>query len=389
MFRGLMVAPSAAMLVAILGVGCGGQSMVQDRAAAPGKIDAPTQPSLTPSPPSKASSPEQTPQPTPPAAQATPKVPPSPSTEAEAKPPAESPIPTPSQAAPRPQQQTPEGGPAKALDMRTVGEVPATRKEIEEKVQYAGMMFTFKPSQRVLASDNAEAKGLLSQAKEKAAEARARLAAGDLTAANALVNESYRLLSLATAMVPSEDVLAMERARYADLREGLAHAKELYGDAYDRVAAQEGEQAVVAYDVGQVGGLAREAEALAGHGRYGQANELLVKARALVDTALAKMLHQQVVTYTVDVSTPKKEYEYELGRYVSYEELIPVAIQTHAPDTGKMVLINRTVEKARWMAAEAKKTAAAGDYPKAIRMITDASKEVRKALKIIGVKTYE
>lgn len=290
---------------------------------------------------------------------------------------------------PRPKPQAPESEPAKALDMRTAGEVPATRKEIEEKVQYAGMMFTFKPSQRVLASDNAEAKALLNQAKEKAAEAKARLAAGDLSAANDLVNESYRLLSLATALVPSEDVLAMEQGRYSELHKGLEHAKELYGDAYDRIMTQEGEKAVVPYDAGKVGELTKQAEALAGQGRYTQANEHLIKARALIDAAMAKMLHQQVVTYTVDVSTPKKEFEYELGRYASYEELIPAAIEMHAPDSGKMLLINRTIEKAQWMAAEAKNTAAAGDYPKAIRMITDASKEVRKALKIIGVKTYE
>ncbi|VAW88481.1 hypothetical protein MNBD_GAMMA18-2299, partial [hydrothermal vent metagenome] len=38
------------------------------------------------------------------------------------------------------------------------------------------------------------------------------------------------------------------------------------------------------------------------------------------------------------------------------------------------------------MAATAKETAASGDYPRAIAMILDATKEIRKALRLMGVK---
>jgi hypothetical protein len=51
-----------------------------------------------------------------------------------------------------------------------------------------------------------------------------------------------------------------------------------------------------------------------------------------------------------------------------------------------MKLIDRSVEKGMSMRDKALEMADKGKYPVAIRMIIDATKEIRRALRIMGVK---
>ena len=97
------------------------------------------------------------------------------------------------------------------------------------------------------------------------------------------------------------------------------------------------------------------------------------------------LLHEQTIRYELTLDTPEDEYKYELDRYIGYEELIDVAIEQKKPSQGQLMLVNRSADKGRKMAAAARQKATEGDYPMAIRLIIDATDEVRRALRIMGI----
>lgn len=261
-----------------------------------------------------------------------------------------------------------------------------SEKELKQKVSYARMMFMSKSSKRVAASDNAEAKAMLDDSKSKMEQAKSALDAGDLATAQGLIDDSMRLFNAASIMVPSEAVIAEQRKRYEDLLKELEQSKATHQENYDRMVKKEGKEAGVEYDAEQVDILVVEAGKLAAEKDYDSAAATVDSANRMVNEAITTMLKDQIITYELNIDTPEGEWAYELDRYLGYEELIPIAIENKKPNKGQLFLINRSVDKAKGMADIARETAAAGEYPKAIAQVMDATKEVRKALRLMGVK---
>ena len=277
------------------------------------------------------------------------------------------------------------GGLPEALQLSTLRKVPLSESELLAKVKYADVMLQMGVAKRIVVSDHEQAKALLEQARNKLAAAQQALTNHELAQADELVNQYYRTMAIATTLVPSPHQIQMAKSRHQQHIDGLQHAKELHQQAYQNRQAK----LQLEYDTLQVLELEQQAEQLRKQEDYAHANQHLEQARMLVDLATMAMLHQQTVVYEVDVSTPEKEFDYEVGRFVSYEELIPVAIEMKRPNKMQLMLINRRISKGEWMAQQAKLTAEQNDYPKAIRMIMDASAEIRKALKLMKVKVYE
>ncbi len=259
-------------------------------------------------------------------------------------------------------------------------------KELKQKVSYSRMMFMSKSSKRVAASNNDDAKAMLTESKEKMNQARVSLDGGDLQAAQTLINDSMRMFNAAAILVPSEAVIAEQRKRYTDLVKVLEANRATHQENFDRMVKKDGKEAGVEYDAEQVDVLVHEASKLAAEKDYISAAATVDSANRMVNSATSEMLHDQTITYEINVDTPEGEWAYELDRFLGYEELIPVAMENKKPKKSMMFLINRNIKKSEKMANKARETAAAGDYPRAIAMILDATKEVRKALRLMGVK---
>ena len=73
--------------------------------------------------------------------------------------------------------------------------------------------------------------------------------------------------------------------------------------------------------------LVKEAEGLAANDQYQEAVKRITSANEMLTAALAALLESQTVVYDKNFATAQDEYEYELSRYGSYEELIPLAIE--------------------------------------------------------------
>jgi hypothetical protein len=105
----------------------------------------------------------------------------------------------------------------------------------------------------------------------------------------------------------------------------------------------------------------------------------------MITTAIQQMLNSQTIVYDLNFESPKEEYEYELKRFGGYEELIPIAVEQKQPNEGTKNLMQSFVEKGQKKRSIAIETAQGGDYPRAVAMLQDATKDIRRALRMVGV----
>lgn len=204
-----------------------------------------------------------------------------------------------------------------------------TAEQIKQKLSFADMLIGSSASaKRVAVSTNTEAQALAAQAKDQLTAARTTLGAGDNNRAMESVNEALRLMNNATRLVPDQQGVDY-KSRYAALLEQI-HG---FDTSYQRNVAQgmkpnkSGEE----LDKAKYAKAMSEAESLAGKGDYENAVKRLESANELITAALSAMLHEQTMVYDKSFASPKDEYEFELSRYRSYAELVPVAIEQRRP----------------------------------------------------------
>jgi tetratricopeptide (TPR) repeat protein len=259
-----------------------------------------------------------------------------------------------------------------------------TEAEVKQKLSYAEMVINSSaPMQRVEASDNVQAKRLAAQAKEQIGNAHSALAAGDTGAAMRAVDEALRLMSASTRMVPDQAGPDYYKVRYSDLVDQIHGFVGSYQRNLARgVKPKPGKE----LDKTQYDRLMREGEALAAKGQYEDAVKRLKSANDMLTAALAALLESQTVVYDKNFATPKEEYDYELARYGSYEDLIPLAIEQRKPTEEVTAMMDVLAKRAKEIRDEAVALAAKGDHKQAIMALQAATERLQKALGLAGVQ---
>ena len=259
-----------------------------------------------------------------------------------------------------------------------------TADQVKQKLSFADMMTASSAAaKRVAASTNTEAKQHAAEAKQQLVTARAALGAGDNNAAMAAVDEALRLMSSATALVPDQGISEEDKARYAELLDQVRG----FESSYQRNLKQGMKsKAGGELDKNQFDRMMNEANVLAGKGQYGEAIKQVEAANELITAALSAMLDSQTVVYEKNFSTPKDEYEYELARYGSYVELVPVAIEQRGPAPQTISMMDELTKRAKEIHDEALGLAKKSDYKMAIMALQAATERVQKALRLAGVQ---
>lgn len=265
-----------------------------------------------------------------------------------------------------------------------VRKVDVSNSEVKQKLSYASLVAMSKPAKRVKNSSNSEAKLLLESSQKKLGEARVLQQAGDNRGAMLLIDEALRNMSLASQMVPSESIKNEQQQRYHAAVKLLAQQEKSYKDASERLLSQGGD--VVEYNQDDVSVFRSKAKLHADEKDYAAAISDIQQADRVVTTALNEMLDSQTIKYELNLDTPQGEYEYEHNRYLGYAELVPVAIEEKKPSKGQMMLLNGFVDKSKSMNAKGEAMAEEGNFPDAIRLMQEATKQVRRALRMLGVK---
>ncbi len=259
-----------------------------------------------------------------------------------------------------------------------------TADQIKQKLAFAEMLIGSSASaKRVAASNNTEAQTLITQAKDQLAAARTALGASDNHRAMESVNEALRLMNNATRLVPDQQVVDY-KSRYAALLEQIQG----FETSHQRNVAQ-GMKPIkpgAELDKAKYGKLMSEAESLAAKGDHENAVKRLESANELITAALSAMLHEQTMVYDKSFASPKDEYEFELSRYRSYAELVPVAIEQRRPAPQTITLMDEQTNRAKEVYAEAVALAAKGDHKMAVMAMQAATERVQKALRLAGVQ---
>ncbi len=260
-----------------------------------------------------------------------------------------------------------------------------------QKLDFAGMFVVGSAvAKRIDASDHAEAKRLAAEARHALDAGRKAYAGKDYVKALAHADSAMKAMSRAGRLVPAsvvaedgEDTAGKEQFKV--LLDGVKTYRKSYLRNRKLFAGKKGVD-FPEVDLTVVDATTERASKLADAGDYRQANALLTRTQTTLTEALSAMLKSKTLSYELVFETPKQEYEYELARYQSYEELVPLAIEQRRPSKRMQGLMDKYVKEGQDIKAQALPVAAKGDYKKAILMLQGATSHIRRALRIVGVR---
>ena len=275
------------------------------------------------------------------------------------------------------------GGEVREATKKNEEERVVTSAQVKQKLSFAEMVLGSSPTiKRVAASNNTEAKNLLAQAKQQVDNARSSLSTGDNAAAMDAVNESLRMVSEAGRLVPSEAGQDY-KAHYSELMDQLRGFEKSYQKNLDRgLKPKSGKE----LDKAKYDRLLKEADGFAGKGEYEDGVKRLETANRMLTEALGALLESQTVVYDKNFKTPQEEYEYELSRYGSYEELIPVAKEQRKPTEQTVAMMDQLAARAKEIHDEGVALAEKGNHKMAIMALQAATERLQQALRLAGVQ---
>ncbi len=283
----------------------------------------------------------------------------------------------------------PATAPPRATGGETIGQSP--QEMIQHKLQLVHLLLTQSPAlERAARGDDAAAKQQAAAARTLYAKANEALGAGNAAEAEQLLDEALRLIASASRLAPDPlQAEAEQRTRYAELLEGVRAFQKTHQAICDRLSPTNGPAPAVAADLDRIRGLVERARTFAHAGRYREANKLLAEAHETVVSALNKMLASATLVYDLKFKSAAEEFDYEIARYRSYEELIPIAYAELKPSGGAVNLSERYVKESRATRDIAQQQAARGDYRSAIKTLQEATGRLQTALRAVGLVVPE
>lgn len=253
----------------------------------------------------------------------------------------------------------------------------ATPEKLKQKIAYVEMMLKFKGG-HMDAYHKAQIITMLAMAQNQQSAGELQEAFASAQSAVALLNQKPEETG------PTPEEIAEMKAEFDGLLVTLEYFIDAHQASYDQTKKSDPSKAVD-FDRDVVGSLIIEAKKLAEEHKFKKAKNRISRAENLVNTALNSMLGSQTLVYELNFETPADEYKYEVDRYKSYLELIPVAIEAKKPSEGAIKLADTYVNKGKFFHEKSKESAAAGRWEEAIVVIKDATLEVRRGLRLLGV----
>lgn len=250
-----------------------------------------------------------------------------------------------------------------------------TENDVKQKISYVDMLLRFKG--KSLAQD------IKKEVETKIKLAKKALASGNKKAAMDQAELAVSMFKSPPKAGPTAAEIAELKADYESHLGGLMSLVESHKAAIQ--SAKKNKETFSNYDQKKVKKLKASAASLAKAKKFVKARKEISLAEKIVTESLNAMLGSKTIVYELKFDTPKDEYDYEVKRYVSYLELIPVALEVKKPRPASVKLMETYRKKGEFFASKAEESSAAGRHKEAIVVIKDATKEVRRGLMILGV----
>jgi len=237
-------------------------------------------------------------------------------------------------------------------------------------------------------SDNEAMKNRVAEVLAKYSHANDALNSSDIGMADKLADEVLNMIEeiSRTASDPEQEAVA-SRSKYEGLLKDLAGSESAYHDLSSRLTKPLNKSASEKFESSRKS--KEKALVLAKAGQYQKANNFLEDAHAEVVAALSNMLGDTALMYELKFNSDAEEYDYELARYHSYEELAPIAYIELKPDEFTIKLSERYVQESRVLRDKAKSQAENGEHRAAINTLMEAIKGVKTALRVLGLVLQE
>jgi hypothetical protein len=268
--------------------------------------------------------------------------------------------------------------------MAQAADVAPNRAVLEQKVRLLESILASPKAAQIASGGDAEAAALAGQARRGLEEARAAIAAGDLTRAGELLDQALKASSTASARAARG--AAAESARRSRNRELLDELNS-YRSSLDEAVKEKGSAAGAA-TVQRIEKLAAQAGEMTAAGRHTEAGKLLTEAYGLAVATLSELRAGQTITMALKFETPADEYAYEQKRHHSNEMLIDALLRDGKVDAGRRQLLDRHLEESFRLRSQAEQAAKAGDYPGAIKIMEKANDQMMSALRASGLANF-
>jgi hypothetical protein len=263
-----------------------------------------------------------------------------------------------------------------------------TREEIMQELQLVKMLLNNSALAERARKGDDKVKQPIELARNLYTRANDAFLAGNMVWAGAFLDEALSVMEDAARLASDPlQVETKQRARYAELLEDVRAFDATYLDVRKGMSTSE----VKKYDakVEPTRALIQRAQTLMRDSQYDEGSELLEKVHAIYISVLNELLASTAFVYDKTFKTPAEEFEYEMARYQSYEELIPIARDQFKPDEYTLKLSERYVQDALTAHGTAEKQAAGGDHTSAIKTLQEATKRLQTALRTIGLEVPE
>ena len=199
----------------------------------------------------------------------------------------------------------------------------------------------------------------------------------------------FMRVSSIQSRLENDEELQRHKTMYTDTLEAVDQFEISHKRQYEYTLEKRGREATAEYDKSKVEELRNKAKALADQQQFLKAREQLMQAEYIIVSAIQKMMDKQTVVYKLKLDTPLDEYVYELRRYESYHELIPIALEKLRPPEHVKAQMDKYVKKGEFQKQAAVAKAQEGDLPVAIAMLLSATKNIRLALKTAGIPQWD
>jgi len=264
---------------------------------------------------------------------------------------------------------------------------PVSERTVKQKISFGDMFISHSSAaKRVANSDNDKAKVAYTDAHDRLNKAKIALDAGDLVLALFEVDESLRSMSTAARLVPTPEQLEEQKRLFTALLEEVKAFEKAYKRNVGRLEKSGRTDVREDLSYAELESTIEAAESLYQMKEIVAANRLMKNLQKTIIAALGKMLDNTTVVYDKNFETPLEEYEYEHARFLSYEELIPLAIEQKRPSKRAVELMDQFVVKGKDIYLQAKPVAEEKDYKNAILMLQGATFQLQRALRMVGVR---
>ncbi|MGC2164515.1 MAG: hypothetical protein WA632_00720 [Gallionella sp.] len=264
-----------------------------------------------------------------------------------------------------------------------------SREEVQQEMQLVKMLLTNSPlADHSKSSGGDKVKEPIELARSLYERASDALKDGNLVWATAFLDEALGLIEDAARLgADPQQVETKQREHYSELLDDVRAFDATYRDVRKDMSAKDTKN----YDsqIEPTNSILTAAQKLAREGKYVEASEQLEKVHAIYISVLNELLASTAFVYDKNFKTPLEEFEYEMARYHSYEELMPIARDQFKPDEYTLKLSDQFVQDAHTAHAVAEKQAAGGDHTAAIKTLQEATKKLQTALRTIGLEVPE